>query len=366
MRHLIAGTALLALLAFTPCIARADDEAIAKKIISKLRQAQDAGDIKGFSVDLEVDEGAVWMKGHFSSAAQKAKALKIAQYVPGVTQVVDDLKVKTAKTAKPNSLTKLSTATRNVFKQASTKTSKPAAPRPIASNGGSKATDAQIAKRVITELSKLKDSGQLKNFKIDVDVTDASVWIKGDVASNSQRSLILDKARRVAGVRQVVNDIKVYTAANKAVAQPKAIETVGTAALPSATPTANADAPAATPTRTPIPAGYVLVPVNGFQGQQPIARPQTPFGSRTACSHQPSSILVDRQHARSTRSNAHGWWPGNARCSVRASADAELRMAKLCVVPELRCCSVSEAALSSSMAVHRTVLSLPASPTGMA
>ena len=234
MRHLIAGMAFLALVAVMPCLAQADDEAIAKEIVSKLRQAQDSGAIKGFSVDLEVDEGAVWMKGHFSSSEHKAHALGIAQRVQGVTQVVDDLEIKQARTArKPVFSNVMNQAAKNVFKQASSrlKPVKPAAEedtpkaaettqaavipkaavsqKPASATAVQPLTDQELAQRVIGDLRRLKDSGQIKGFHVDVDVTDASVWIRGDVASASQRSLILESARRVAGVKQVVNDIAV-------------------------------------------------------------------------------------------------------------------------------------------------------------
>ena len=290
MRHLIAGMAFLALVAVMPCLAQADDEAIAKEIVSKLRQAQDSGAIKGFSVDLEVDEGAVWMKGHFSSSEHKAHALGIAQRVQGVTQVVDDLEIKQARTArKPVFSNVMNQAAKNVFKQASSRlkpvkptaeadtpkaaetTQAAAAPqvavtqKPASTTAVQPLTDRELAQRVIGDLRKLKDSGQIKGFHVDVDVTDASVWIRGDVASASQRSLILESARRVAGVKQVVNDIAVRPTSRRVETAPRVAQRpapIGTAVA--AKPQEIASKPA---TQQPIVHPVAQEPI----AQEPVA-----------------------------------------------------------------------------------------------
>ena len=323
MRHLIAGLAFLALVAVMPCLAQADDEAIAKEIVSKLRQAQDSGAIKGFSVDLEVDEGAVWMKGHFSSAEHKAHALGIAQRVKGVTQVVDDLELKQANTArKPVFPNVMNEAAKNVFKQASSRlkpvkpTAKPepkaAAPAkkqaPAAPAAIQPLTDQELAQRVIGGLRQLKDSGQLKGFHIDVDVNDASVWIRGDVASASQRSLILESARRVAGVKQVVNDIAVRPATRRVETTPLVAKRqqppVGTAVAAQPKPAASkpivqqpivhpvvqepvaiepiAQQPAVAAPATPAPAPATIAPAPEKIAPAPEKIVETPAPAKTA------------------------------------------------------------------------------------
>ena len=56
--------------------------------------------LKGFSIDLSVEEGTVWLSGRVADANQQAKALDIARRIPGVKQVVNDLTVAAA-AAKP-------------------------------------------------------------------------------------------------------------------------------------------------------------------------------------------------------------------------------------------------------------------------
>src|SRR5438552_239524 len=72
---------------------RADDQQIAQQIIERLQAEKKAGALKGFSIDLQVDEGTVWLSGRVASEQQQAKALDMARRVAGVKQVVNDLTV---------------------------------------------------------------------------------------------------------------------------------------------------------------------------------------------------------------------------------------------------------------------------------
>jgi|GEM_PF-181618 osmotically-inducible protein OsmY len=73
--------------------AKTDDQAIVDGIAGKLGQAQSAGRMQGFSIDLHCDEGVVWLRGRVSDPAQHQLALQIASMHPGVRQVMDDLAV---------------------------------------------------------------------------------------------------------------------------------------------------------------------------------------------------------------------------------------------------------------------------------
>ena len=57
MRRLIIGLALCALVVPAPLAARGDDRQIAQHIIGRLKKHQDSGTLKGFNIDLEIDEG---------------------------------------------------------------------------------------------------------------------------------------------------------------------------------------------------------------------------------------------------------------------------------------------------------------------
>lgn len=93
MRRYFFGLAMMALAMMSPAILRADDSQIARQIIERLQVEKRAGNLKGFNIDLQVDEGTVWMSGKLANEQQRDKALDIARRIPGVKQVVNDLKV---------------------------------------------------------------------------------------------------------------------------------------------------------------------------------------------------------------------------------------------------------------------------------
>jgi hypothetical protein len=93
MRRYAFRLAVLALAVLGPSVVRADDQEIAQQIVERLQAEKQAGNLKGFSIDLQVEEGTVWLSGRVASDVQQAKALDIARRVPGVTQVVNDLSV---------------------------------------------------------------------------------------------------------------------------------------------------------------------------------------------------------------------------------------------------------------------------------
>ena len=84
-----------------------------------------------------------------------------------------------------------------------------------------KSADQKLAESVIETLQELKKQGKLRRFSLDLDVTNGSVWIKGRVASDEQRQLVLNMVRRVQNVRQVVNDIKITASPKVATTSPK-------------------------------------------------------------------------------------------------------------------------------------------------
>ncbi len=91
MRRLLVGLAIASIAALSPCWAQADDQQIAQQIVQQLRQQKEKGNLAGFGIDLEVDSGIVWLKGHVASADQQKMVLDIARHIEGVEQVVNDL-----------------------------------------------------------------------------------------------------------------------------------------------------------------------------------------------------------------------------------------------------------------------------------
>ncbi|MBX3418558.1 MAG: BON domain-containing protein [Pirellulaceae bacterium] len=96
MRRLVLGLAIAVAVAL-PCVGNGDDQQIANYIKSRLQTEQQAGNLKGFSIDMRVDQGTVWFSGYVSNKAQQEMVLGIAQQAGhmGVVQIVDDINVRT-------------------------------------------------------------------------------------------------------------------------------------------------------------------------------------------------------------------------------------------------------------------------------
>jgi osmotically-inducible protein OsmY len=158
---------------------------IAEQIIEQLRTHMQNGDLKGFGVEVSVDKGIVTLNGRVSSAQQKQLAIEAASSTDGVKRVVDQLAVVTGASHAPGLL--------------------PPTPPAVEQTD----SNAQIAQDVVARLRDQKETGELKDFTIDVNVVDGVVWLSGQVANQEQMQLALDQARYVNGVKTVVNDLKV-------------------------------------------------------------------------------------------------------------------------------------------------------------
>lgn len=71
------------------------------------------------------------------------------------------------------------------------------------------ADDGQIAKQIIARLKQQKQAANLTGFDLGVQVDNGTVTMMGQVASPEQAMLALDTARRIPGVKLVVNDLLV-------------------------------------------------------------------------------------------------------------------------------------------------------------
>ncbi len=97
MRSLLLGL-VVAVATLIPNLAAADDQEIARHIMSKLQVEQQRGALKGFHVDMRVDKGTVWYQGFVSNQEQKDLILSTAQKAKhlGVVQIVDDITIQVA------------------------------------------------------------------------------------------------------------------------------------------------------------------------------------------------------------------------------------------------------------------------------
>ena len=97
MRRLMLGIAV-AVTSLLPAMGMADDQQIADYIKGRLQAEQQQGNLRGFNVDMRVEQGTVWFKGHVANRAQEMTILQTAQKAGhlGVVKVVDDIKTQGA------------------------------------------------------------------------------------------------------------------------------------------------------------------------------------------------------------------------------------------------------------------------------
>jgi hypothetical protein len=93
MRRSIIGLAIAAAIALAPLWAVAGDTEIAQQIAQKLEEQKKLGNLKGFSIGINVDQGSAWLKGEVSSAEQLNLVLELSRRVPGVRQIVNEISV---------------------------------------------------------------------------------------------------------------------------------------------------------------------------------------------------------------------------------------------------------------------------------
>ncbi len=96
MRHSLIGLAILAVAAMTPVCGMANDQQIADFVKTRLAAHQQNGSLRGFNVDMRVENGTIWLSGDVSSEQQEQLILETAQQAShlGAKQVVDDINVR--------------------------------------------------------------------------------------------------------------------------------------------------------------------------------------------------------------------------------------------------------------------------------
>ena len=94
-RFIVAG-AISAIALLSPSLATASDKETAQHIADSLKKS---GRLVGFSFGVKYHDGTAWLKGRVSSEEQKALAVEMAEQMPEVTRVVDELSVDPAQSA---------------------------------------------------------------------------------------------------------------------------------------------------------------------------------------------------------------------------------------------------------------------------
>jgi osmotically-inducible protein OsmY len=194
MRKFFFGAVIASITAAMPTLALGGDREIAQSVMSQLQQHKAAGSLKGFDIDMKVEQGVVYLTGTVANQAQQRLVENAALNAEGAVDLISSLKVKGQPTTARNSL-----PVESLVVPAST-TSESAQPS---------RNDLAITDTVISALQQAKRAGILRGFELDVSTVGGDVWLRGIVASQDQKDHILDQARHVRGVKRVIDDITV-------------------------------------------------------------------------------------------------------------------------------------------------------------
>lgn len=264
MRRFFFGLAVCALAAPMPLLAETTDRQIAQQIVKELKCQKESGELKGFNLDLQVEDGAVYLKGFVSEREQRRKAVEVARRVEGVKQVFNEIEIKTADDVAAEPLHEIVPSTKPKASLASTRLESPPAPpqvnldmveadevdaaavdpaasdrevgglltavemespvnifrspRPIAVTNehtiGSREvahtpTAREITEAIVDQYRTAMDRGELKGFGIDVQVDRGVVSLKGTVADPAQLEYAVEVARNARGVTKVINALEI-------------------------------------------------------------------------------------------------------------------------------------------------------------
>lgn len=253
MRRFFLGMAIASLTAGAPLTAFGGDREIADAIVSTLKQKQTDGTLKGFDIDLSVEDGKVVIGGTVANQAQLDSVLHVASITTGVKLVENKASVREntpavspTRKASPNhgSMTQL-----NIVVPASANDDVPSLltePTKFVAGGETAASpaDVNVTSDVLGRLGKAQTEGRLRNFDIDVSTVDGEVWTRGYVATPEQKQLVLGTIQRTPGVRKVIDDVTVtgnVRRASNEVAAPVAMPAVGSGAPRAFAPSALAN-----------------------------------------------------------------------------------------------------------------------------
>lgn len=241
MRRLVFGLAVLGMFAVVQPQAQADDQAVAQRVVETIQQHKKTGALKGFGLDLQVENGVVWVKGEVANTQQHQLLIQSVAQLEGVVDVVNDVKIRAPKTipvAQPPTeifgdiaqgvknalgLDGAADANSEVGPEPVVETTVVESPRtlPAVTPEPARAIarvkqvrpitpeidDDAIAQAIGQHLGLLKDSGKLQNFNVQISVSGGTVWMKGFAADESQQASILGIAQSIDGVGEIVNNM---------------------------------------------------------------------------------------------------------------------------------------------------------------
>lgn len=237
MRKFLFGALLASMTATMPSLALGGDREIAQAVMAQLQQHKAEGSLKGFDLDLKVEKGVVYLTGSVSSPAQKRLVEEAAANADGAVELVSELQLK----GQAAQTRKSSPVQSSVVPASTTETTtKPSS------------NDMAVTDSVISMLQQSKKAGVLRGFELDVSTVGGDCWLRGMVATQEQKDLVLDQVRRVRGVSRVIDDI---TVAHNGVRQASNGELM----------------PLSIPTPLPVAQGGSMPVMNGSSGMGPRA-----------------------------------------------------------------------------------------------
>jgi osmotically-inducible protein OsmY len=214
MARLLFGTLALAAAVAAPGSLWAEDaksdSEIARAIVTALKEKQDAGELSGFHIGVSVDHGDVWMNGDVATREHQSMVLEIARHVPGVLQVVNDLKVISPEsTSPPSKKPQADEKSRPHEKPQEAKKPQPhEKPRTFVAPASADMTAStspdsswqprgkRIADRIVESIKSKQKAGELTGFDVVVCLGFGNaVYLQGKVANEKTREALLKTVR---------------------------------------------------------------------------------------------------------------------------------------------------------------------------
>lgn len=195
---LIASTIALALSTHTFAMAetvgqKIDDVKIVTVVNTDLVKDKELSAMK---INVDSNQGHVILKGTAPNSAAKERAEMIAKSVNGVTHVDNQLIVSNKTTGYDNTKANMAQTANNVNTSM----------KNTANKAGQKIDDAAINTAINSGL--VADS-DLSAVKINVDVKNGHVWLKGSAPTNTAKNRATQIAKNVEGVTSVHNNLVV-------------------------------------------------------------------------------------------------------------------------------------------------------------
>lgn len=187
----------------TSAAAKVDDSTLKSRVAANIKKNTT---LAAREVDVDVKEGIVTLKGTVRTAAEKARAARLAT-ITGVTEVRNELVVDataaksrtdTAIDATKQAGGKAVTATKEAAQKAGEKM------KEAVSTTGEAITDGWITTKVKT---KFYDETMLKDSDINVDTNNHVVTLKGTVASSAAKARAAAIAGGTEGVTRVIDQL---------------------------------------------------------------------------------------------------------------------------------------------------------------